>query len=261
MKLGFIDTLPSTHVQAAVDRIDQLYNCWIRRGIYCGEGGFSADDQYPIDFYTLGAVTYIDGLSNLDEYYRYAKDINPILKDFFGWLYDIVLDKLSSEIGPCELIDELAHPGFHVFGHPPNKEVTPFTNMYLQQPLATIHYDLQHEKHLRVWEKYEEYDFNNPLSFTLALELPDTGGGLNTWEESLAEQYDRQSEFSKGMKSLSYLNQGPPTVVEYEVGKMFYFIGPLLHQIAPAYKPVPSDRRITLQGHGILCDGVWKIYF
>ncbi len=262
MKVGFIDTLPMSHVKEAIDRVDQLYECcWVRRGIYCGKDGFAANDQYPIDFYTLGSVTYIDGLANLPEYYRYAKDINPILRDFFNWLYDIVLDKLSEEIGPCELINELAHPGFHIFGHPPGKEVSPYTHIFMQQPLATIHYDLQHEKHLDIWKTYGDYDFDNPLTFTLALELPTTGAGLNTWEEPLVEKYDPKSDFTNGMRTLSYQDYGPPTVVQYEVGKMFYFIGSLLHQIAPAYNPVPTDRRITLQGHGIKCNGIWKIYF
>lgn len=262
MITGFVDTLPSTHIQPALDRIDQLYECcWVRRGIYCGDGGFSANDQYPIDFYTLGSVTYIDGLANLPEYYRYARDMNPILKDFFGWLYDIVLNKLDEEIGPCELIDELAHPGFHIFGHPPGKGPSPYTYMVMQKPLATIHYDLQHEKHIEIWKQYKDHDLENPLTFTLALELPQNGAGLNTWEEPSVSKYDPNSDFTNGMRKLEYKDYGPPTVVQYEVGKMFYFIGSLLHQIAPSYKPLASDRRITLQGHGIKCDGVWKIYF
>jgi len=42
---------------------------------------------------------------------------------------------------------------------------------------------------------------------------------------------------------------------------MFYFIGSLVHQIAPAYNADFNDRRLSLQGHGVKCDGVWQLYF
>jgi len=29
----------------------------------------------------------------------------------------------------------------------------------------------------------------------------------------------------------------------------------------PGYKLDIWDRRVTLQGHGVKCDGVWKLYF
>ena len=50
-------------------------------------------------------------------------------------------------------------------------------------------------------------------------------------------------------------------VAPYTVGKLFYHTGHVLHQIIPGYKLQEGDRRITLQGHGIKCDGKWIIYF
>jgi hypothetical protein len=38
-------------------------------------------------------------------------------------------------------------------------------------------------------------------------------------------------------------------------------MGQAKHQIAPAFNCEPRDRRITLQGHGVRCDGVWRLYF
>jgi hypothetical protein len=29
----------------------------------------------------------------------------------------------------------------------------------------------------------------------------------------------------------------------------------------PGYKLSDTDRRISLQGHGVKCDGVWRLYF
>jgi len=66
------------------------------------------------------------------------------------------------------------------------------------------------------------------------------------------------------MKELDYSkwgDYGEPTVVPYEAGKMFWFIGKLVHQIAPAYNADFNDRRLSLQGHGVKCDGVWQLYF
>lgn len=263
MKTGFIDVLSEEQVKLTSEYIDLFQDYWVPRGIYCKTNGFSEDPSNPIDFYTIGAVTYIDGLVDLNDYYRYSKSINPTLLEYFGWLYSIVLDKLQENIGPCEMLDFLGHPGFHIFGHKPGKEVTPQTIEYMKKPLATIHKDLQQDKHIKVWEYYKEFDLEDCLSFTLAIEVPKSGAGLNTWNEPSLEKYDRNDEFSKELKTLDYGEYGPPTaVVPYEPGKMFYFIGKLLHQIAPVVEDTdPNDRRITLQGHGVKCDGIWKIYF
>jgi len=35
----------------------------------------------------------------------------------------------------------------------------------------------------------------------------------------------------------------------------------MLHQIAPAKDMKPNDERITLQGHGLICDGILRVYW
>ncbi len=263
MQCGFIDTLSEEELTRTSDLVDLFREYWVNRGIYSPTEGFFPDSNIPIDFYTIGGVTYIDGFSDLDSYYTYSKAVNPTLKEYFGWLYDIVIDKLSEQIGPCELIDELAHPGFHIFGHQPGYHVYPHTIQFVTKPYATIHYDLQQNKHLKIWEKYEDVDLDNCLSFTLCIEVPGSGGGLNTWNEPSLREYDPKNSYTMEIKTMDYGDMGPPTaVVTYERGKMFYFIGKLLHQIAPAAQTLtPDERRITLQGHGVKCDGVWRIYF
>lgn len=242
--------------------VDLFHEYWVHRGFYCPETGFAVSD-IPIDFYTIGGVTYIDGLSNLEEYYKYSSLVNPVLKEYFGWLYEIVIDKLSKEIGPCELVDGLAHPGFHIFGHQPGYHTYSHTIEYVTRPLATIHYDLQQNKHLDFWKKFKEYDLEDCLSFTLCIEVPTSGGGLNTWNEPGLREYDPKNSYSMEVKCMDYGDMGAPTaVVPYTEGKMFYFVGKLLHQIAPSAQSLSSkDRRITLQGHGVKCDGVWRLYF
>jgi hypothetical protein len=50
-------------------------------------------------------------------------------------------------------------------------------------------------------------------------------------------------------------------VVSYNLGESFFFKGVLLHQIAPFISLEENERRITMQGHGLLCDGIWRIFF
>jgi hypothetical protein len=261
MKTGLIDTLSIDELNKVSQLIDLFQEYWVPRGIYLPGQGFVRDPNTPVDFYTLGAVTYIDGY-NLPEYYRYAEQVNPVLKEYFGWLYDIVLDKLSEELNdPCDLIDELGHPGFHIFGHKPNKPIFPATKYIMENPHATIHVDLQHQNHMPIWNKFRDVDLENVLTFTLAIELPINGGGLNTWQSVKTEQFQYDNEYTKRLKSFDYGEYGEPTVVQYHEGKNFYFIGELLHQMGPGYDLNALDRRITLQGHGVKCDGIWRIYF
>ena len=134
----------------------------------------------------------------------------------------------------------------------------------MEQPSATIHVDLQHEQHDFLWSHFKEVDLENTLSFTLPIQVPMNGGGLNTWEEESMKQYEIDNEYTKHMKELDYSKWGDydePTVVPYTAGEMFYFIGSLVHQIAPAYNADFNDRRLSLQGHGVKCDGVWQLYF
>ena len=264
MRSGYLKVLDQEGIDNTIQRIDLMKDWWIPRGIYCGAGGFTASEENPVDFYTLGVATYIDGISDIQYYYDYIKDQNPVFKDYFGWLYDAVVYSLWDVIGECQLADFLAYPGFHIFGTKPNEPPKMATKMYMEQPSATIHVDLQHEQHDFLWSHFKEVDLENTLSFTLPIQVPVNGGGLNTWEEESMKQYEIDNEYTKHMKELDYSKWGDydePTVVPYTAGEMFYFIGSLVHQIAPAYNADFNDRRLSLQGHGVKCDGVWQLYF
>ena len=264
MRSGYLEVLDKDAIDNTIERVDLLKDWWIPRGIYCGEGGFTASEENPVDFYTLGVATYIDGITDIQYYYDYIKSQNPVFKDYFSWLYDLVIYNLWSEIGECQVADFLAYPGFHIFGTKPNEPPKMATKMYMEQPSATIHVDLQHEQHEFLWSHFKEVDLENTLSFTLPIQVPTNGGGLNTWEEESMKQYEIDNKYTKHMKELDYSkwgDYGEPTVVPYEAGKMFWFIGKLVHQIAPAYNADFNDRRLSLQGHGVKCDGVWQLYF
>jgi len=254
IQYGFINTLTELQVNKAITTIEDLFEYWVKRN--------------DSDSYTLGATLYEDikHQAGVVNYVHIAKKMNPILLENFEWLYEIVFEKLSQEFGePFILTDKLGYPGFHIFGHPRGEKNSDFTVRVMQTPAAAIHYDRQYEDLGMYWRSsfIDDYDLNKPISFTLSLELPKYGGGLSTWG---VNDYEDGSDYIEYVKKLDYSNHeygyvGPPDVVPYKVGKMFYFIGDMLHQISPAHNMTYDDRRITMQGHAIKCGGIWRVYF
>lgn len=215
-----------------VQSVMALSGNWLQRG--------------PVDFYTLGAATYLDGAWDREPYQSHRSEANPILSNCFSGLYSLLLNSLSGVLGSnVSFLPELALPGFHVFAAKPGKSLLPGTKAFAASGGA-IHLDLQYEYHATLWERYEEVDIQQPLSFTLPLQLPKAGGGLNIWPRH--EQRDDPS-------------YRQPNHITYQCGELVWFTGPLLHQISPLRQVSAQDRRITLQGHGLRCDGRWLLYF
>lgn len=93
----------------------------------------------------------------------------------------------------------------------------------------------QDEPYLRIaWGQ----TFTDPFTFTIPIELPSNGGGM----ESIVHD--------------------EITYTPYEVGKIYLHDGMVPHRIADRQKLVTNDRRITLQGHGVMLeDGRINLYF
>ncbi|VVU95454.1 hypothetical protein CPAV1605_1205 [seawater metagenome] len=49
-------------------------------------------------------------------------------------------------------------------------------------------------------------------------------------------------------------------LIEYSIGYLYLHDGNHYHIMKPS-KIGKNEYRITLQGHGILCNGVWNIYW
>ena len=265
MQSGFLDVLNQSQVDRLLKDINTLQDWWIPRGVWTSDTGFAPNTDSPVDFYTLGVATYIDGISSMDQYYHYIKEQNPYFIECFGWLYRKVMFEFDKVIGQCSLWNSVAHPGFHVFSARPNRMPKFGSKMYAEKPSATIHVDLQHEKHELLFNNsFKDVDYENTLSFTLPLSVPKTGGGLNTWKDESMKQYEIDNEYTRHMKEIDYSqwgDYGEPTVVPYTAGRMFWFTGRLVHQIAPGFNLSFGDKRISLQGHGVKCDGTWILYF
>ena len=174
--------------------------------------------SYDFPFYTLGASAYLDG--NTKKYYCGAKQLNPGMLYWFFKLYQEVSGQLSNYFDEWVLFNpSLALPGFHIFPSD-NKLLTVAGNWHLDAPHTT----------LGIGDK-------DTYSFTVAIELPTGGGGM---------------DMKIGGESNEY--------IEYQVGELVLHDGMTPHRIASYREYKPDEYRITLQGH-IVRDGKDLITF
>lgn len=254
MKHGFLKILTEEECKAVIKSVDELHPHWRK---------FQSDR-----FYTLGAAAYQEGYYEPEKYNEIAAKMNPILKENFGWVYERVIKKLSEQIGPCELIDPLAYPGFHILGHPLGEANTHIEMLLATRPISKIHVDGQfnYSEQRKMWSTFKNVENNIPMSWTLSIQMPKSGSCLATWDNDDMKQYEKNKklvEYVKGIRDYAVFKEHRPPdhVVTYKTGELFFFHGLMKHQIGPTYKMDEYERRITMQGHGMLCDGVWRIYF
>lgn len=207
---------------------------WINRG-----GGF-------LPIYTLGTASYLDASKEDDNIYRNkAKQTNPILLSHFAALYQRLCALLTDILHvPVALDEALAYPGFHIF----------LGNKKFEKPLASCHFDLQFQS--IKWSEYHDIDFEHPISFTCPFAMPKMGSGLNYWD------IEKQKYLNASPAEIHTLKDSKETLFfPYTLGSLVLHQGLILHQIAPSTDLSLEDERITLQGHGLLCDGIMRIYW
>jgi len=227
-----IDVLSESECRRARATLDELQPYWVVR-------------KPSIPFYTLGAASYLDAKSGFENYRRTAEQFNPLLKEHFAWLLESVADRLATLLGEqVECSPIMALPGFHIY----------LSCKLFEKPIASIHFDLQY-KNLE-WERLNECDFERPLSFTLPVALPETGGGLYTWN---IDYEDTRNLDAKAFHEV--VERRPRQYHAYSTGKMFIHSGHTLHQAAPGRDLKWTDERITLQGHALKCDSRWQLYW
>ncbi len=216
----------------------------VRAHVYDLKDYWKMRSPQGLPFYTLGAASYIDAKLGLAHYKFEANKLNVMLWEHFHFAYQRLQTILSQRLDcPVDFEKDLALPGFHIF----------MANKVFEKPVASIHFDLQHE--LIDW-KYQQIDFSSPISFTLSISLPMSGGGLNYWDISQEEIRDLSQE-----KKQLYIMSKEKKYFPYQVGYCVMHRGLFLHQIAPQHHYHPNDERITLQGHGLFCDGAYRLYW
>ncbi|MGE3804902.1 MAG: hypothetical protein AB7K24_09545 [Gemmataceae bacterium] len=199
-----------------------------------------------VPFFTLGIASYLDAQQEAERgYHAAAYDMNTLLAARFSWLYRRLLDGLTQLLQEKVVYrPSCALPGFHVGLWCPASESWE----------ASVHQDLQYE--LLDWSPTEQPDFHRPLSFTLAITLPQHGGGLNVWDVC-HDELEGLSPDERHRKIMAARVEYHP----YQVGHLVLHSGHKVHQIARTKKEQDGDERVTLQGHGIHCDGMWQLYW
>lgn len=172
---------------------------WIRR-----------DPDHP--FYTLGRCAYLDGKT--PEYPREIVFSNMILFDRFADVYEALQKFFEGYLGEKVYLDpNLAYPSFHIV---------------MADPFFLTHGGVWHEDY-----PHETLGLGNedPLTFTVAIELPTGGGGLD------------------------YMEDGHQKHIAYNEGSIVVHNGNITHRIASFKDCKLGDYRITLQGHLIRRNG------
>jgi hypothetical protein len=232
--------LTSEQCRCAHATLSELREFWIQRG----EPGSR--------FFTLGATAYMDGASDVQaktRYQRLAEKHNSLLSGKFGWLYESLIVTLCRALeSEVVLKADAARPGFHIW----QGESIPTA------PTASVHFDTQYRN--VQWPPQVDYDFSDPISFTVPIRLPAAGGGLYVWDWTYDEsERHRQRGIDFGTDDI--LRFRAREFVEYAEGALVLHSGHQLHQIAPVPAVTPLDERITLQGHGIRGGGKWHLYW
>lgn len=218
-------------------------------------------------FYTLGAASYLDAAENLSEYYRISEKINPILQENFDWLYKRLVNILETYLAaPVTYNSKFALPGFHIFMSDP----------LFEEDVATLHLDTQYL--LLDWDNIKSIDYRHPISFTLPISLPKYGAGILVWDTEYDEisnlPFAMNDRFKEEKKYITHISKPEITqqmkkcisgcqkfFYSHELGKITLQNNHMFHKIAPAHNLQPDDKRITLQGHGLFCNGTWHLYW
>jgi len=242
---GFLDASESAET---VRRINGLRGRWTKRAA---------------GYFTLGAASYLDATESHDSYLAAAVQTNSLLSSAFGDLYSALLGFLAHVLDePVSYGERLALPGFHIFefyGEPlelPRLQDFQGYESAEESAFERAHFDLQFRDAVPDWTP------EATVSFTLPLEQPPGGAGLAVWPLDCAEAVRRN--LSRAELS-TFAAQNPYERVSYETGRMIlhdgFVLHSLLHTFAGARAPAPKGQRITLQGHGVRCDGRWTLFW
>jgi hypothetical protein len=229
--------LTAAEAREVVETLDAIRPAWLVRDTRA--------------FATLGRAAYLDlcgGKGTIEEYRACAADQNDHLRRAFGDLLEAVRTEVEKQIQqPAVLTTEWALPGFHIFTGPGLRGAG----------AGGAHFDLQ----FRELIGGADIAAARVLSFTLALELPAAGSGLRVWPIRPAQLHGSSSARDGGERLGEYLARKPSVYIRYEVGTLYLQPEPILHCIWNGAPISDSDRRITLQGHGLEQDGTIVLYW
>jgi hypothetical protein len=248
--------LTGAQCDTLVERLFDLEAFWISR--------------HPrLPFHTLGATNYYDITANpARPYARLARQYNPFLLEHFADLYATLFAALGEQLRqPVAFLADAALPGFHLFGA--HSEFTAHAEHDVLHsdwfrrrdgtgfPGNPIHVDTAHLALGLVADAKSRRDCDtlDTLSFTLPLRVPDEGAGMKLWPFGLnALRHLDDEEQRKTLRACETRH------VAYRPGTLFVHSGNHFHQ-ACGFPVMPGQYRITLQGHGVWLDRVWRLFW
>jgi hypothetical protein len=207
----------------------------------------------PGTFVTYGRAAYLDVcLPSADaarDYYGVIAHTNRALLGILGDLLENLRDTVGELLGQpvCYAPDALAVPGIHIFRGDGIRSAGE----------AGVHFDVQFQKlALPAPPDPEE----QPISVTLLLHPPACGTGLQVHNVSY-QDYERAYRMGR-IRSLDQLvKRRTSAYYPYTPGNLIVHHGLIVHCLATPGPIAAGDQRITLQAHGIRCDGRWILYW
>lgn len=199
-----------------------------------------------VSFWTLGTSSYLDyskahGVT--------AESVNALMADNFGVFYVKLFGTLARHFGvPVFSPPHTNYPGFHIFeGIDKLPRGVPFG--------GTIHRDYPH-----ISSNFD-FEFTNPMSFTVMLETPKNGASLNYWDDPYIADNITSNTFESVSPEMQQHLISKVKSLDYKVGEIVTHDGTTIHQIANMVDASNTDRRISLQGHGVLTKDGYVVYF
>lgn len=191
------------------------------------------------DRYRLGAgISYYKPAAL---YYAASKQMNPILKKHFGWMYERLLASFSTAFNcKVKFREDLALPGFNIYCGPVDFSTIAYN----------IHVDLQYLD--LNWDPQGSADLDTTMSFTVSIASPAKGTGLNIWNATQMS--------SDAIEQSGALDPNKAIYQPYRLGFATIHDGKHYHQMSIADEWKSTDERITLQGHGLMQNGSLVIY-
>ena len=94
-----MDAVAVDHAQLERERLLDTQQCErVVEEILALRAHWTARDE-SVPFFTLGAASYLDARQSESAYRRQAVELNPLLRERFGWLLERVRDKVSEQTG------------------------------------------------------------------------------------------------------------------------------------------------------------------
>jgi hypothetical protein len=200
-----------------VEQLVALEKFWVKRGSTLS---------------TLGAIAYLEAYADeelnicfnkMGNFFTHQQLINPVLRRRFAGLYQNITTRLSKVLdAPVELCPEIPHPGFQmIFITQEYAHKIAMRDPTVDQP--PIHVDQPYRAYLPFWDQFKEIDWEETLTFTLPLELPQEGSGLHMWSKIPLNELDELRLLGSAGIAQKF---GPCLeTMEYTPGVMSYFIG------------------------------------